>query len=218
MTATPVVLVGVYYCKHHRTPLPQDIRTSAASATQPKTQATHQLPVPTSSPRKPNRRASPGRTYVNVCIWIPRLLMVLSAIQSPRRPTWTTRRDRRAKFFFLPGIDWCITTINSSLTRKRVPKALLPFFCPTKPPINEPTNQCMTSMHDSASAPRQIKFDTDSQKFLIDSGASAHLWNRRKDFIYYRSLSPTRMKERSSLGREWRSCITTGNRLNSSTD
>ena len=151
-------------------------------------------------PRKPNRRASPGRTYVNVCIWIPRLLMVLSAIQSPRRPTWTNRQDRRAKFFFLPGVDWCITTVNSSLTRKRVPKALLPFFCPTKPPINEPTNQCMTSMQDSPSTPRQIKFDTDSQKFLIDSGASAHLWNRRKDFIYYRSLSPQERKNDQVLG------------------
>ena len=126
--------------------------------------------------------------------------MVLSAIQSPRRPTWTNRRDRRAKFFFFPGVDWCITTVNSSLTRKRVPKALLPFFCPTKPPINELTNQCMTSMQDSASAPRQIKFDTDSQKFLIDSGASAHIWNRRKDFIYYRSLSPQERKNDQVLG------------------
>ena len=126
--------------------------------------------------------------------------MVLSAIQSPRRPTWTNRRVRHAKFFFLPGVDWCITTVNSSLTRRRVPKALLSFFCPTNPPINELTNQCMTSMQDSASAPRQIKFDTDSQKFLIDSGASAHLWNRRKDFIYYRSLSPQERKNDQVLG------------------
>ena len=140
-------------------------------------------------PRKPNRRASPGRTYINVCIWIPCLLMVLSAIQSPRRPTWTNRRVRHTKFFFLPGVDWCITTVNSSLTRRRVPKALLSFFCPTKPPIIDFTNPCMMSMRDSPSAPRQIKFDTDSQKFLIDSGASAHLWNRRKDFIYYRPFS-----------------------------
>ena len=53
MTATPVVLVGVYYRKHHLSPLPQDIRTPAASATQPKTQATHHLPVSTSSPPPP---------------------------------------------------------------------------------------------------------------------------------------------------------------------
>ena len=151
-------------------------------------------------PRNPNRKASPGRTYVNICIWIPRLLMVLPAIQSPRRPTWTNRRVRNPKFFFLPGVDWCITTINSSLTRRRVPKSLLPFFCPTKPPNSELTNPCMASMQDSPSAPHQIKFDTDSQKFLIDSGASAHLWNRRKDFIYYRSLSPQERKNNQVLG------------------
>ena len=151
-------------------------------------------------PRKPNRRAFPGRTYVNVCIWMPRLLMVLSAIQSPRRPTWTNRRVRNPKFFFLPAVDWCVTTVNSSLTRRHVPNSLLPFFCPTKPPISELTNLCMTSMQDSLSAPRQIKFDTDSQKFLIDSGASAHLWNRRKDFIYYRSLSPQERKNNQVLG------------------
>ena len=156
MTAPPVVLVGVYSRKHHFTPLPQDIRTLTASATQPKTQATHQLPVSTSSPRKLNHRASPGRTYVNVCIWISRLLMVLSAIQSPRRPTWTNRRVRHAKFFLLPGVDWCITTVNSSLTRRRVPKALLSFFCPTKPPIVDLNNPCMASVQASNHAPHQI--------------------------------------------------------------
>ena len=151
-------------------------------------------------PRKPNRRASPGRTYVNMCIWIPRLLMVLSAIQSPGRPTWTIRRVRHPKLFLLPGVDWCITTINSSLTRRRVPKSLLPFFCTTKLPISEFTNPCMASMKDSPRAPHQIKFDTDSQKFLIDSGTSAHLQNRHKDFIYYHSLSPQERKNDQVLG------------------
>ena len=106
-----------------------------------------------------------------------------------------------AKFFLLPGVDWCITTVNSSLMRRRVPKALLSFFCPTKPLIVDLTNPCMMSMRDSLSAPRQIKFDTDSQKFLIDSGAYAHqFWNRRKDFIYYRSLSPQERKNDQVLG------------------
>ena len=126
--------------------------------------------------------------------------MVLSAIQSPRRTTWTNIRVRNPKFFFLPGVDWCVTTVNSSLTRRRVPKSLLPFFCPTKPPINELINPCMVSMQDSPSAPHQIKFDTNLQKFLIDSGASAHLWNRCKDFIYYRSLSPQERKNDQVLG------------------
>ena len=60
MTATPVVLVGVYYCKYHFTPLPQDIRPPAAAATQPKTQATHQLPVSTSSPPEAQSQSLPG--------------------------------------------------------------------------------------------------------------------------------------------------------------
>ena len=200
MTATPVVLVGIYACKLVFRPLPQDLRAHKVLATQAKTQATCQLPVSTPSPRKPNRRASPGRTYVNMCIWIPRLLMVLSAIQSPRHPTWTNRRVRNAKFYILPGVDWCVTTINSPLTRRRIPKSLLPFFCPTKPPISDLTNPCMASMQDSPHAPHQIKFDTDSQKFLTDSGASAHLWNWRKDFIYYCSLSPQERKNDQVLG------------------
>ena len=151
-------------------------------------------------PQKPNRRTSPGRTYVNVCIWLPRLLIVLSAIQSPRRPTWTNRRVQNPKFFVLPGVDWCVTTINSSLTCRQVPKALLPFFCPTKPPISELSNPCMASMQASDHAPHQIKFDMDSQKFLIDSGASAHIWNRCKDFVSYRVLSSQERKNDQVLG------------------
>ena len=126
--------------------------------------------------------------------------MVLSAIQSPRRPTWTNRRVHNPKFFALPGVDWCVTTVNSSLTRRRVPKALLPFFCPTKPPISELSNPCMASVQASDHAPHQIKFDMDSQKFLIDSGASAHIWNRHKDFISYRVLSPQERRNDQVLG------------------
>ena len=151
-------------------------------------------------PRKTNCRTSLGRTYVNVCIWLPRLLMVLSAIQSPRRPTWTNRRVRNPQFFALPGVDWCVTTINSPLTCRHAPKALLAFFCPTKPPITEFSNPCMASMQASNQAPHQIKFDTDSQKFLIDSGASAHIWNRCKDFMSYRVLSPQERKNDQVLG------------------
>ena len=202
MTATPVVLVDVYNGKHVFLPFPQDLRAHETLATQPKTPATHQLPVSTSSPPPPETQSQslPGANLRNVCIWIPRQLIVLSAIQSPRRPTWTNRRVRQAKFFLLPGVDWCLTTVNSSLTHRRVPKALLSFFCPTKPPIADLTKPCMTSMRDSPSAPRQIIFDTDSQKFLIDSGASAHLWNHRNDFIYYRSLSPQERKNDQVLG------------------
>ena len=58
----------------------------------------------------------------------------------------------------------------------------------------------MASMQASDHAPHQIKFDTDSQKFLIDSGASAHIWNRRKNFVSYRVLSPQERKNDQVLG------------------
>ena len=108
-----------------------------------------------------------------MCIWIPCLLMVLTAIQSSRRPTWTSRRLWNPKFFNLPGVDWCVTTVSFLLTRHRISKALLPFFSPTKSPMSAPTKACMASMQEMHHSPHQIKFDTDSQKFLIDSGASA---------------------------------------------
>ena len=49
MTATPVVLVDVYTCKHVFLPLPQDLWAHKVLATQAKTQATCQLPVSTLS-------------------------------------------------------------------------------------------------------------------------------------------------------------------------
>ena len=61
MNATPVVLVGVYNGKQVLLPFRQDLRAHKALVTQAKTQATHQLPVSTSSPREPNRRASLGK-------------------------------------------------------------------------------------------------------------------------------------------------------------
>ena len=134
------------------------------SKRRPKQYANH--PFRRRPPRKPNRITSPGQTYVNVCIWLQRLLMVLSAIQSPRHPTWTNRRVRNPQFFTLPGVDWCVTTINSALTRHRVPKALLAFFCPTKPLISELSNPCMASVQASDHAPHQIKFDMDSQRIF----------------------------------------------------
>ena len=128
MTASPVVLVDVYACKHvlllyHRI---YGLTRHRRPKRKPKQQANY--PFQRRPPWKPNRRASLGRTYVSMCIWILRLLMVLSAIQSPRRPTWTIRRVPNPKYFILPGVDWCVTTVNSALTRRRIPKSFLPFF------------------------------------------------------------------------------------------
>ena len=58
----------------------------------------------------------------------------------------------------------------------------------------------MASIQETRHSPHQIKFDTDSQKFLIDSRASTHLWNRHKDFISYRSLLPQERKNDQVLG------------------
>ena len=58
----------------------------------------------------------------------------------------------------------------------------------------------MASVQASNHAPHQIKFDTHSQKFLIDSGASAHIWNRHKDFMSYHVLSPQERKNDQVLG------------------
>ena len=173
------------------------------SKQRPKQYANHPFrrrPPPPPPPPPPEAQ-SQDLPWANIC------KRVHLAPTSPHGPvcypiakTWTNRRVHNPKFFALPGVYWCLTTINSSLTRRRVPKALLPFFCPTKPPISGLSNPCMASVQASDHAPHQIKFDMDSQKFLIDSGASAHIWNCRKDFVSYRVLSPQERKNDQVLG------------------
>ena len=87
----------------------------------------------------------------------------------------------------------CQLRANSPPCPKVTPSLLL---------SNETTHErpCQSTMQESHHAPHQIKFDTDSQKFLINSGASAHLWNRHKDFISYRALSPQERKNDQVLG------------------
>ena len=48
--------------------------------------------------------------------------------------------------------------------------------------------------------PLQPVFDTDAHKFLINSGASTHLWNRRQDFSSYRRLSCQEQEQDKVLG------------------
>ena len=60
MTATAVVLVDVYNGKRVFLPFPQDLRAHETLATKPKTQATHQLPVSTSSPPEAQSQSLPG--------------------------------------------------------------------------------------------------------------------------------------------------------------
>ena len=49
-------------------------------------------------------------------------------------------------------------------------------------------------------APLQPVSDTDARKFLIDSGASTHLWNRHQDFSSYRRLSCQEQEQDKVLG------------------
>ena len=126
-------------------------------------------------PRKRRDHNSPQIIPVDVSCWIPRLLMVLSAIQAPFHLTWSYQRKSSPSFFVINGLDYCITTINSNLTWGRTPKALRSFLWPTKPPISK---MAMNSVKDLAcETPLQPVFDTNTRMFLIDSGASTHLWN-----------------------------------------
>ena len=88
--------------------------------------------------------------------------------------------------------------INSNLTRGRTPKALRSLLWPTKPPISKLS---MNSVKELAhEVPLQPVFDTDACKFLIDSGASTHLWNRCQDFSSYRRLSCEEQEQDKVLG------------------
>ena len=60
MTATPVVLVAVYTCKHVLLPLTQDLWAHKVLETKAKTQAPCQLPVSTSSPPEAQSKSLPG--------------------------------------------------------------------------------------------------------------------------------------------------------------
>ena len=124
--------------------------------------------------------------------------MVLSAIQAPWRLIWNCQRKSSRSFFIINGLDCCITMINSSLTRGRTPKALRSLLWPTKPPI---LKLSMNSVKELAcEVPLQPVFDTDARKFLIDSGASTHLWNRRQGFSSYRRLSHQEQEQDKVLG------------------
>ena len=149
-------------------------------------------------PRKRRDRNSPQIIPVDASCWIPRLSMVLSAIQASWRLTWSYQCKSSPSFFVINGLDCCITTINSNLTWGRMPKALCSFLWPTKPPISK---MAMISVKDLAhETPLQPVFDTNARKFLIDSGASTHLWNPCQDLSSYHRLSREEQEQDKVLG------------------
>ena len=123
--------------------------------------------------------------------------MVLSAIQAPWRPTWSYQRissfllcnqwvgllHHHDQLQSHSGKDTQGTTILSVAYKLHISKI------------------AMNSVKELArEAPHQPVFDTDAHKFLIDSGASTHLWNRCQDFSSYHRLSCEEQEPDKVLG------------------
>ena len=96
-----------------------------------------QYPFRRRPPQKRKDFNSPQIIPVDASCWIPRLLLVLSAIQAPWHLTWSYQSKSSPSFFIMDGLDCCITMINSNLTCGRTPKALHSSLWPTKPPISK---------------------------------------------------------------------------------
>ena len=104
---------------------------------------------------------------VDVTLWIPWHLIILSVIQALWSMKWLHKFISLPKYYCIDGLNFCIMTHQG-----RVPKALLPFLCPTGATIHQHELH-ICSVPES---PQQTIFDTDATKFLIDSTASAHMW------------------------------------------
>ena len=127
---------GVCYpCEHNYPPLPQDVwACKILLLVKPNTSSPGPLAVLLlHSPAAKEAFFTRKDIHCDIPIWVPSLLMVLPEIQALRHPTWRQHQNSSTKYFFLPGADWCIMTINSPQTKRQTPKALHPFFCPTKP-------------------------------------------------------------------------------------
>ena len=77
-----------------------------------------------------------------------------------------------------------MTTQKSAAARTRSLQTMLPLF---KPDLLLVLG--MASPQHPSNNPHQIQFDSDSQKFLINSGASIHMWAWHKDFVSYHVLT-----------------------------
>ena len=106
---------------------PQDI-----SVDKPFLQTMHQtnqitmcsiLPMTASSTCQ--KQPYPNKLPVNVSLWIPHLLLVFSAIQSPKCLTWQTYRYPSPKYFFFPDLGLYFTTVNTTLTHGQTPQRLM---------------------------------------------------------------------------------------------
>ena len=105
---------------------------------------------------------------MDVSVWLPRRFHVFWASQAPWRINWTPQVNSLLKSFFLEGVECCFTSINQPLTHKQRSKDLLKFY------MHHAMHSTQEATHP---VPQQTLFNTDAVKFLIDSGASTHMWN-----------------------------------------
>ena len=102
---------------------------------------------------------------------------------------------QKQNYFYLSILLMFITTQKSSSAKKRSPQTLLPLFKPKVLPVLG-----MVSPQQPSDNPHQTQFDSDSQKFLINSGASVHMWAQRKNFISYCVLTNNEQERDQVLG------------------
>ena len=155
-------------------------------------------------PRTRIHRSSVGRRLpVDITIKLPRILLCLAALQIDQKIRWIAvgHLSKQAnKTFHFQDVDCCVdTTRTRDRTKKksffRQAKQLASLFIPNKNPLIDLAMNG-TSTTSSDDRPRTAVFDSDADKFLIDSGASHHLWKYRRAFTSYRPLTKEeRMKE-----------------------
>ena len=110
-----------------------------------------------------------------------------------------TKKNSHVKYSYFFNWDCCITTVTTQLTQGRHARTLFCLFGPSKPPFSPP--QVMTLVKQGTlQPPQQAIFNLDSNKFLINSGASMHMWHRRKDYISDHPLTKEEQTHDQVLG------------------
>ena len=160
-------------------------------------------------PRTRIHKSSVGhRLPVDITIKLPRILLCLAVLQIDQKIRWIVvnqlPQPGKTKSFHFADIDCCIETsrIRGRTKKKsffRQAQQLISLFTLNK---NLLVDLAMngTNVQGQDDKPRTSIFDSDADKFLIDSGASHHLWKQRKAFSSYRLLTREERKQEALLG------------------
>lgn len=152
------------------------------------------LPYRRRPPRPQRHKQAIGcQLPVNIRLVIPTYLMCLSALQGHPHLQKQQRKTNTIKTFFFNDTNFYLSTGNK-MEKRRKAKHLLPLFLPG------PSTPLAMNAEEPQQGPHQMIFDSDARKFLLDSGASNHLWARRQDFTSYRSLTRTEQEKEAVLG------------------